>query len=171
MDFQKLHKDLDEISESQYDVFNRLADIIEQAVKTCKLIGEDYFDEKKKFVEMVNKLADDVVGLRLSMPLPTEIEFAESKVQEKEQELVEENIKMSKDAIVEALSQIYPENTDLYEDLGILVSDIADCEKAENKEEFEKQKKDFVETIRAFADNVEKNLKYVCKCGCDCESC
>lgn len=54
------------------------------------------------------------------------------------------------DKIVESLSKLDPKVDDLYEDLGILVSDFAEVVNAKTPEEFTKQKKDCAATLKQF---------------------
>lgn len=54
-----------------------------------------------------------------------------------------------KDAI-EKLAEVDPSNSDIFEELAILVSDVEDCLKAKTKAQFINQKRDARRTLKHF---------------------
>lgn len=58
--------------------------------------------------------------------------------------------------IVEMLGRVVPVNDDIYESLGILVSDIDDILSTTTETENEKQKKDAIQTLKFIEDKIKK---------------
>lgn len=60
---------------------------------------------------------------------------------------------------VKALSEVDPSYSDLFEELGVLVSDVADCVKAKGKGQFMKEKRDARGVLKHFTRRFN-NLTY-----------
>lgn len=60
---------------------------------------------------------------------------------------------------IKALSEVDPSYADLFEELGVLVDDVADCVKSKGPQQFLKQKRDARATLKHFTRRFN-NLTY-----------